>query len=159
MRGYSLFSPAPVNARTISAFNQIRAEERADKAPDWLGTGLCYAALAGANLQAAQPAPNSAPHSAPHPAEDLENRKFLAAVPAQLEIPVHGGAIISFADDAAASHSMEWSMTFDGKGKLLRVTQVPVGLLTVSAVPSSVGELACTPLPPTSADLPGIPVP
>jgi hypothetical protein len=52
-RGYSLFSPAPINALTISAFNHIRAEEH-PKAPDWLGTGLCYAALAGAHPQAAE---------------------------------------------------------------------------------------------------------
>ena len=55
MRGYSLFSPAPINALTISAFNHIRAEEHAAgaDAPDWLGTALCYAALAGGHPQAA----------------------------------------------------------------------------------------------------------
>src|SRR5580700_5396739 len=30
-RGYSLFSPAPINALTISAFNHIRAEENPDQ--------------------------------------------------------------------------------------------------------------------------------
>jgi hypothetical protein len=31
MRGYSLWSPAPINALTISAFNHIRAEEHPDQ--------------------------------------------------------------------------------------------------------------------------------
>jgi hypothetical protein len=66
-RGYSLFSPAPINAMTISAFNHIRDEERSDQAPDWLGTGLCYAALAGAHPQAALLA------------EDAEGTEFPAA--------------------------------------------------------------------------------
>jgi hypothetical protein len=51
-RGYSLFSPAPINALTISAFNHIRAEEQAGETPYWLATGLCYAALAGAHPKA-----------------------------------------------------------------------------------------------------------
>ena len=54
-RGYSLFSPAPINALTISAFNHIRAEEHSDEPPDWLATGLCYAALAGAHPQVGPP--------------------------------------------------------------------------------------------------------
>jgi hypothetical protein len=33
-RGYSLFSPAPINAMTISAFNHIRAEDHPDGSPD-----------------------------------------------------------------------------------------------------------------------------
>ena len=48
-RGYSLFSPAPINALTISAFNHIRAEEGEAANSDWLGNALCYAALAGSH--------------------------------------------------------------------------------------------------------------
>ncbi len=33
MRGYSLWSPAPINALTISAFNHIRAEEQPTSLP------------------------------------------------------------------------------------------------------------------------------
>ena len=54
-RGYSLFSPAPINALTISAFNHIRAEEHSEQPPAWLETGLCYAALAGAHPQVGPP--------------------------------------------------------------------------------------------------------
>jgi hypothetical protein len=144
LRGYSLFSPAPINALTISAFNHIRAEEHPGNTPDWLGTGLCYAALAGANPQVA------------NLAQDLESRKFLAAVPAKLEIPVQGGAIVSFADVAAAPRSMEWTMTFDSKGRLLKATHLPVGQLAVHAVPPSAGEPKGAPWPPTvDVDSPG----
>ena len=53
-RGYSLFSPAPINALTISAFNHIRAEEPDGTSSNWLGNGLCYAALAGAHPRIAE---------------------------------------------------------------------------------------------------------
>ena len=137
LRGYSLFSPAPINALTISAFNHIRAEEHPAKTPDWLGTALCYAALAGAHPQIASLV------------EDLESQRFLAAVPAKLEIPVQGGAIVSFTDVAATPRSMEWTMTFDRKGRLLKAAHVPVGQLAVRAVPTGTGEPQGKPLPPT----------
>jgi len=137
LRGYSLFSPAPINALTISAFNRIRAEEHPAKTPDWLGTGLCYAALAGAHPQLA------------NLVDDLESQKFLTAAPAKLEIPVQGGAIVSFTDVAAAPRTMVWTMTFDRKGRLLKAAHLPVGQLAVHAVPPSAGEPKGTPLPPT----------
>jgi hypothetical protein len=112
-RGYSLFSPAPINALTISAFNQIRAEEHSDKAPEWLATGLCYAALSGAHPEIGLP-------------EVSEIRKLPAAPPGMLVIPVDGGAMIRFTDVAASPRPMEWTMTFDGKGKLLKATHSAV---------------------------------
>jgi hypothetical protein len=112
-RGYSLFSPAPVNAQTISAFNHIRAEEPADSAPNWLATGLCYAALSGANPQEAQGAENSAEKKSP------------AAMQGFLNISIDGGATIRFVDSATASRPMEWTMTFNGKGRLLKATHSP----------------------------------
>jgi len=39
-----------------------------------------------------------------------------------LAIPAHGGAMIRFTDVAASSRPMEWTMTFDSKGKLLKAT-------------------------------------
>jgi len=141
LRGYSLFSPAPINALTLSAFNHIRAEENPDKTPDWLGTGLCYAALAGAHPQAAILT------------EDTETQKFPTAVPAVLQIPAEGGAFVSFTDAAATPRPMEWTMTFDKKGRLLKATHLPVGLLTVTAVPPTVTEMKGTPLPPTIVDV------
>lgn len=144
LRGYSLFSPAPINALTISAFNHIRIEEHPAGTPDWLGTGLCYAALAGAHPEVASLV------------EDLESQRFLNAVPAKLEIPVQGGAIVSFTDAGAAPKPMEWTMTFDRRGRLLKAAHLPVGLLAVHAVPPSAGEPKGTPLPPTiDVDSPG----
>jgi hypothetical protein len=108
-RGYSLFSPAPINALTISAFNHIRVEEKADQTPRWLETGLCYAALAGAHPQVGSP-------------EETEIKKLPAAPPGRLTIPMNGGAVIRFTDVAAIPHPMEWTMTFNGKGKLLKAS-------------------------------------
>jgi hypothetical protein len=108
-RGYSLFSPAPINALTISVFNHIRAEEQPEKAAEWLATGLCYAALAGAHPQIG-------------PAEVTEIQKLPTAPPGMLMIPSRGGAVISFTDRSATPRPMEWTMTFNDKGKLLKAT-------------------------------------
>ncbi len=111
-RGYSLFSPAPINALTISAFNHIRAEEHVDETPEWLATGMCYAALAGAHPQVG-------------PAEETDFRKLPDAPTGREVIPMRGGAVIRFTDVAAISRPMEWTMTFNGKGKLLKATHSP----------------------------------
>ena len=108
LRGYSLFSPAPINALTLSAFNHVRAGENPDKTPDWLGTGLCYAALAGAHPQAAILA------------EDTETQKFPTAVPAVLQIPAEGGAFVSFTDAAATpgdskAHGVDHDLRQEGQ--------------------------------------------
>jgi hypothetical protein len=108
-RGYSLFSPAPINALTISAFNHIRAEEHVDTTPEWLATGMCYAALAGVHPQIGPP-------------EVTDIHKLPAAPTGREVIPMHGGAVIRFTDVAALPRPMEWSMTFNGKGKLLKAT-------------------------------------
>ncbi len=123
LRGYSLFSPAPINALTISAFNHIRAEENPgqdeDKAPDWLGTALCYAALAGGH---------------PQPAtliEESGNGKTPIASMALLAVGSNGGAVLSFTDMSARQRPMRWTMTFDRKGKLVKGGHAPAGMLSV----------------------------
>lgn len=108
-RGYSLFSPAPINALTISAFNHIRAEEHTEASTAWFETGLCYAALAGA-------------HPLAGTLEETEAKKLPAAPVGRLEIPMHGGAEISFTDLSTIPRPMRWTMTFNGKGKLLKAT-------------------------------------
>jgi hypothetical protein len=118
LRGYSLFSPAPINAMTISAFNHIRAEEHFDKAPEWLGTGLCYAALAGGH-----------PRAALLPA-DPDSEKFPEAKPAMLRTS-GSGEIVSFADLAAAPRPMEWTMIFDSKGKLLKASHSRAAMIPI----------------------------
>lgn len=140
-RGYSLFSPAPINALTISAFNHIRAEEHPDKAPDWLTTGLCYAALAGAHPEAVLLPAN------------FGEQKFPAASPATMEIPNRGGAIIRFADVAVAPHPMLWTMTFDGKGKLLKASRSPAPMVTAKAIPPPTAQPIVKQIPQTIVDL------
>jgi len=130
MRGYSLFSPAPINALTISAFNHIRAEEHAagEDAPDWLGTALCYAALAGGHPQAAR---------MPGVQESV---KADAAPPAMLRVENDGGATLEFAD-VAANRPMEWTMIFDKKGTLLKARHVAAELVTERKLnPAAVDE-------------------
>jgi hypothetical protein len=117
LRGYSLFSPAPINALTVSAFNHIRAEEHPDRAPDWLGTGLCYAALAGGHPQAARLAGSA------------ESETVAGAPTATLEIQNAGGAVLSFADISAAPRVMEWTMTFDRKGRLLKAAHASADMV------------------------------
>lgn len=104
-RGYSLFSPAPINELTISAFNHIRAEEHSEQAPDWLATGLCYAALAGAHPRIASPQEADA-----------------GTLPGSLLASPGGGAVIAFTDLSALPRPMLWTMTFDRYGKLLKAT-------------------------------------
>jgi hypothetical protein len=132
-RGYSLFSPAPMNALTISVFNHIRAEEQPDKAPEWLATGLCYAALAGAHPEIVPP-------------DDSNIQKLPAAPPGLLQFLPRGGAMIRFTDEAAAPRPMAWTMTFDGQGKLLKATH--------SAVPRTREKVAVR----TPAEVQGRPV-
>jgi len=124
LRGYSLFSPAPINALTVSAFNHIRAEESpdpdSDKAPDWLGTALCYAALAGGHPQAATLSTDPAADQLPIASEAL------------LEVGSSGGAVLSFTDVSAKAHPMRWTLTFDRKGRLIKGGHSPADLLNVS---------------------------
>ena len=145
-RSYSLFSPAPINKLTISAFNHIRAEEHSNKAPGWLGTGLCYAALAGANPQVRLVPPASGAAN------------FSAIAPPILELPAHGGAIVRFTDGTARPHPLEWVLAFNGKGELLKTSRLraseAVGKV-ISPTPAAERE---KPVPPTIQTVGGKPV-
>lgn len=112
-KGYSLFSPAPIAALTMAAFNRIRAEEGVGASADWLGTGLCYAALAGANPHAAEPKPGT-----------IQSGDKPEMIPPTLVVRTDGGAVIRFAD-ASTVPPMQWDMTFDGKGKLVKASHGP----------------------------------
>jgi hypothetical protein len=122
-RGYSLFSPAPINALTISAFNHIRAEERAGRSSSWVGNGLCYAALAGTHPRI------------PDPDEMPAIHKPVPALGAILEVRVKGGEVIRFADANARPHPMEWTMTFTEKGRLIKATHSQVAMVAAKPVP------------------------
>jgi hypothetical protein len=115
-KGYSLFSPAPISAITIAAFNRIRTEEGLAASRDWLGTGLCYAALAGAN-----------PNAVTLHFDTDETGELPATIPPTLLVGTDGGAVIRFVD-ISTEHPIEWSMTFDGKGKLVKTSHKPIHL-------------------------------
>jgi len=141
LRGYSLFSPAPINALTMSAFNHIRAEENPENAPvsAWLDTGLCYAALAGGHPQLA-------------PIEgDTTHAGNYALNKGSLEVPGNGGATISFDDVSAIPKPMHWSMIFDSKGKLVKASHSTAEVLSIEPIkptpPAAGTVIAATPLP------------
>ncbi len=125
-RGYSLFSPAPINAMTIAAFNHIRAEEQSTSASetknasDWLGNALCYAALAGAHPQILPPLAG--------PAVDHPIPMLTAML--EVEPQAQGKEVIRFDDAAAIPRPMEWTMTFTHQGKLVKASHVRAGLQT-----------------------------
>ncbi|HZB87055.1 MAG TPA: hypothetical protein VE291_00185 [Terracidiphilus sp.] len=134
-RGYSLFSPAPINALTISAFNHIRAEEpEAARAENWLGNGLCYAALAGG--QPRVPPADATPALG----------KPVPAVTAVLAVN-HGGEVIRFADEGAKPRPMLWTMEFTRGGKLTKATRTAVQLYGEKPVPLTSATSAPKPVP------------
>jgi hypothetical protein len=131
-RGYSLWSPAPINAMTISAFNHIRAEELRSEEPserksNWLGNGLCYAALAGAHPQIASPGATSS------------NNKPVPAFSAVMNVNTaeKNQEVIRFVDAAAQPHPMAWSMTFTRDGRLVKATHSAAPMMTARPVPEN----------------------
>ena len=111
-KGYSLFSPAPIGALTMAAFNRIRTEEGAGATADWLGTALCYAALAGANPKIGDMTIG-------------EVNDTPAIFPPSLAVTAQGGAEIRFADVSAMPAPMQWTMFFDPNGKLVKAEHSP----------------------------------
>ena len=127
-RGYSLFSPAPINALTISAFNHIRAEEHQTSAPQ-----------TGSKPASAMPRwPERILRL--RPPEETEDRKLPAAPPGRLTIPLKGGEVIRFADVVGEPKPMEWTMTFNGKGKLMKATHSPAPMIAEKAVAANAGR-------------------
>jgi hypothetical protein len=139
-RSYSLFSPAPINALTIAAFNHIRTEEGPGPARGWLGIGLCYAALAGANPQLEAQG-------------DLSGKqKFYPQSLATLYLMPTGGATIQFNDATARPRPIQWELIFNSKGRLMKVTHTPAPVLTVMEVPRITAYQPGTPTAATAAE-------
>jgi hypothetical protein len=126
-RSYSLFSPAPINAMTVSAFNHIRAEEGQAANDDWLGNALCYAALAGAQPRILSADSWPSTHSPVPPLTAALDVRFDAK----------GQEVISFDDVAASTHPMEWTMTFTRDGKLIKATHNPAAMLRAQPIPET----------------------
>jgi hypothetical protein len=135
-RSYSLFSPAPINALTIAAFNRIRSEDKPEATPGWLGTGLCYAALAGANPAAAQMDAMTGAKKYPQASSPI------------LYVTPQGGAVIRFTDMSAKPQTMAWALEFNSKGRLLKASHTSAGIKPEQAEPLSAAEQAAKPIPP-----------
>lgn len=140
-RGYSLFSPAPVNAQTVSSFNHIRAEEGSTVQADWLELGLCYAALAGASPWVLEPAPTE--------------RAGILPVPgmATLMVEQGRGAAVLFTDRAATPAPMDWALTFDERGTLLKASRRPAATLSSRMLLPGAPPTAERTVPATITDL------
>jgi hypothetical protein len=124
-RSYSLFSPAPINAITIASFNHIRNEEKAGSESSWVGTALCYAALAGANPVAVPVTENAEPGALPGHSGPM------------LMILPQGGAVIHLPDVSARPRPVVWTLTFNGKGKLTKVERPPETVILPVPVPTA----------------------
>ncbi|HEX8812015.1 MAG TPA: hypothetical protein VF742_08490, partial [Terracidiphilus sp.] len=122
--GYSLFSPAPINAMTISSFNHILSEERATGEPEWAAIAICYAALAGTGTEG-----TLAPIAMPI-----------------LQLQKDGGATIIFA--TADPRAKDWTMIFDRHGVLKKATHTGTADYTFHPVPGSYLSNAAQAAPP-----------
>jgi hypothetical protein len=110
-RGYSLFSPAPINTMTIASFNHILVEEKASGELDWAAIAVCYAALAGTGGEG-----TLTPVGAPI-----------------LHLQADGGAMIVIA--TTDPRAKDWTMSFDRNGMLKKATHIGVADYTVHPVP------------------------
>jgi hypothetical protein len=122
-RGFSLFSPAPVNALAMAAFNRIRAEEQASQPADWLATGLCYAALTEPRIEV-----STSPRPSPKAGVAL-------SFPPLLEVGADGESTVRFVNVAEPRQPMQWALTFDAKGQLVKVLHFPAPVYATTIVP------------------------
>jgi hypothetical protein len=130
-RGFSLFSPAPVNELAVAAFNRIRAQEPAGPPPDWLSTSLCYAALTEPRSEvSASPRPTAGTNPAAEP-------NIALSFPPTLEVGVDGESTVRFVNVAEPRQPMQWALTFDPKGQLVKVEHLPTPVYAITIVPKS----------------------
>ena len=108
-RGYSLWTPASSNALTINDFNHMVQEGHEGLSPDWLTLGLCYTALAGGHVRAALAA------------RTAEEEVYPLVAPAMLTVGAKGGAEVRLDDATPKTKPMSWTLSFDGRGRLLKV--------------------------------------
>ena len=126
-RSYSLFSPAPVNAQTIDAFNHIRAEEHAAQPTPWVGLSVCYAALAGANPQM----------NAQDGLWQSDSQGGAQEFSPILTLTEDGSAVMRLTDYAAKPQATLWTLTFDRTGKLIKSSVKDAGIQAPRKIPAS----------------------
>jgi hypothetical protein len=135
-RGFSPYSPAPVNPITIAEFNRIRDAEPAKNSADWLATGLCYAALAGAH-----------PESSPL-AQKTSGGGLALSFPPILEIGSLGQATVRFDDFAATPQPMQWALKFNSNGRLLAVDHFATPAFAITPISSAADQHSPVPTGP-----------
>lgn len=118
-RSYTSFIPAPSNPRTIAVFNRMREQEHSQNKPDWLVTGLCYAALAGADVELPSPDKGNIP----------------VAMSPLLQVDADGSAVVRFVDIRDPRNFEEWDLSFNPRGKLLKVAVTPTPALKATLLP------------------------
>jgi hypothetical protein len=123
-RGFSTYSPAPVSPLSIAEFNRIRAAESRGKPPDWLSTAMCYAALTGAHPDVTLAGDHSA------------TGRLDLMFPPTIEIRRFGDSTVRFVDVAKADQPMQWALTFDSKGELLKVEHFATPAFAVKPIPA-----------------------
>jgi hypothetical protein len=133
-RSYSLWTPVSSNALTINDFNHMVLEGHDGLNPDWLTLGLCYAALAGGHVRAAL-----VPRSA---AEEI----YPLVAPAMLMVGNKGGAEVRFADATPKTKAMDWVLSFDVKGRLMKVRHVASAELVRKPVAGAPMEVTGVPV-------------
>ena len=85
--------------------------------------GLCYAALTEPRLAIAL---------SPHEAPDAD---FGLSFPPSLEVGPLGESTVRFVNVQAASQPMQWALTFDAKGQLVKVEHFPTPVYASRIIP------------------------
>jgi hypothetical protein len=127
-RGFSPYSPAPVNPITIAEFNRIRDGEPSKSSADWLATGICYAALTGAH-----------PESSPS-AKNASSGGLTLSFPPILEVGSSGQATVRFVDFATTPQPTQWALQFNSAGRLLTVDHFATPAFAVKPIPSATSQ-------------------
>lgn len=122
-RGYAPYSPAPVNLLSIAVFNQIRAHDHDRKKPDWLTTGLCYAAISGVHVALAVPLRGG------------ESDTYPLVMHPLIQVDSDGITEIRFMDAETPQQPKQWNLIFDQQGKLMKVTIDELTAPTIRLIP------------------------
>jgi hypothetical protein len=121
-RSFAQYTPAPENPLSIATFNRLRENNHTEKKPDWLMTGLCYAALTGSHVTLVPPD------------SDRAGSGVLPVMAPALQID-NGMNIVHFLDLEKVQVPREWDLTFDSKGKLVKVAVTGYPALQMKMLP------------------------
>ncbi len=122
-KGYSLYTPSRRNRLTMVVFNDLLREDAHAVRADWLGLALCYAALAGDQVQAVTTLMPSGGDPSPN------------YMPASLSVSWKAPPSITFVGLPPSGGSpLQWTLLFERSGRLHKVQMKKAYQL--SAVPA-----------------------